>query len=331
MCAKIKSLAELTYGKDDYQQGFTPPENAIVYCENLIKLYKIGEIEVMALQGLDLMIEKGEFIAIIGNSGSGKSTLLNAIGGLDRPTAGRIYVNGINLLKLDTKQMSRYMRETVGFVWQNTARNMVPYLSAIDNIKLVMQLAGKVDEDRALMLLDEVGLADRKNSKMFELSGGEQQRVAIAIALANQPPILLADEPTGAVDTKTTAQIMDLFTRLNKELGVTVIVVTHDRQLSHMVPRVVTISDGRIGTEFIRTKEMSHSSEEMLNATAGHDSGSHTEFAFIDGRHRVFIPEAYLERAGISAKSKVAISMEGERIILEKLKLEEPLAPDETK
>ena len=147
----------------------------------------------MALQGLDLMIEKGEFIAIIGNSGSGKSTLLNAIGGLDRPTAGRIYVNGINLLKLDTKQMSRYMRETVGFVWQNTARNMVPYLSAIDNIKLVMQLAGKVDEDRALMLLDEVGLADRKNSKMFELSGGEQQRVAIAIALANQPPILLAD------------------------------------------------------------------------------------------------------------------------------------------
>ncbi|MBP1587394.1 MAG: ABC transporter ATP-binding protein [Clostridia bacterium] len=322
MCARIKSLAELTYGKDDYQQGFTPPENAIVYCENLIKLYKIGEIEVMALQGLDLMIEKGEFMAIIGNSGSGKSTLLNAIGGLDRPTAGRIYVNGINLLKLAPKQMSRYMRETVGFVWQNTARNMVPYLSAIENIKLVMQLAGKVDEARAEMLLDEVGLLNRKNSKMFELSGGEQQRVAIAIALANNPPILLADEPTGAVDTKTTAQIMELFTRLNKDLGVTVIVVTHDRQLSHMVPRVVTISDGRIGTEFIRTKEMSHDSEELLNATAGHDSGTHTEFAFIDGRHRIFIPESYLARAGITAKSKVGISMDGEKIILEKLKTE---------
>ena len=126
MCAKIKSLAEITYGKDDYAQDFKPPENAMVYCEDLVKLYKIGDIEVMALQGLDLTIEKGEFVAIIGNSGSGKSTLLNSIGGLDRPTAGRIYVNGINLLKIDEKQLSRYMRETVGFVWQNTARNMVP-------------------------------------------------------------------------------------------------------------------------------------------------------------------------------------------------------------
>ena len=318
MCAKIRSLAELTYAKDDYQQGFRPPEDAIVYCENLIKLYKIGDIEVMALQGLDLVINKGEFIAIIGNSGSGKSTLLNSIGGLDRPTAGRIYVNGINLLKLDPKQMSRYMRETVGFVWQNTARNMVPYLTAIENVKLIMQLAGKVDEERAKMLLDEVGLSHRMNSKMFELSGGEQQRVAIAIALANNPPILLADEPTGAVDTKTTAQIMDLFSRINKELGVTVIVVTHDRQLSHMVPRVVTISDGRIGTEFIRHAEMSHDTEEMLNATAGHDSGSHVEYAFIDGRHRIFIPESYLEKAGIKPNSKVGITMDGEKIVLEK-------------
>ena len=319
MSAKIKSLAELTYGKDDYDQGFTPPEDSIIYCENLIKLYKVGDIEVMALQGLDLEIKKGEFVAIIGNSGSGKSTLLNSIGGLDRPTAGRIYVNGVNLLKLETKQMSRYMRETVGFVWQNTARNMVPYLSAIDNIKLMMQLAGKVDKERAEMLIDQVGLKDRMNSKMFELSGGEQQRVAIAIALANNPPILLADEPTGAVDTKTTAQIMELFTRLNKEMGVTVVVVTHDRQLSHMVPRVVTISDGRIGSEFIRTKEMSHTDTEMLNATAGHDSGSHTEFAFIDGRHRVVIPESYLKQAGIELKSKVAISMDGESIVLKKV------------
>lgn len=318
MSTKIKSLAELTYGKDDYEQGFTPPEDSIIYCENLIKLYKIGEIEVMALQGLDLEIKKGEFIAIIGNSGSGKSTLLNSIGGLDRPTAGRIYVNGINLLKLEPKQMSRYMRETVGFVWQNTARNMVPYLTAIDNIKLVMQLAGKVDQERAEMLLDQVGLSHRKNSKMFELSGGEQQRVAIAIALANNPPILLADEPTGAVDTKTTAQIMELFTKLNKEMGVTVVVVTHDRQLSHMVPRVVTISDGRIGSEFIRTKEMSHEADEMLNATAGHDSGSHTEYAFIDGRRRINIPQEYLDKAGIQLKSKVGITMDGEKIVLSK-------------
>ena len=319
MCAKLKSLAELTYGKDDYEQNFTPPQNAIVYCENLTKLYKIGDIEVMALQGLDLQIEKGEFVAIIGNSGSGKSTLMNAIGGLDRPTAGRIYVNGINLLKLDEKQMGRYMRETVGFVWQNTARNMVPYLSAIDNVKLIMQLSGKVDNSRAEMLIDAVGLSHRKNSKMFELSGGEQQRVAIAIALANDPPILLADEPTGAVDTKTTAQIMELFSKLNREMGVTVIIVTHDRQLSHMVPRVVTISDGRIGTEFIRHREMDLSNaEELLDATAGHDSGTHTEYAFVDGRRRIFIPENYLDAAGIKVKSKVAITMDGNKIVLEK-------------
>lgn len=320
MCAKLKSLAELTYGKDDYEQSFTPPENAVVYCENLTKLYKIGDIEVMALQGLDLQIEKGEFVAIIGNSGSGKSTLMNAIGGLDRPTAGRIYVNGVNLLKLDQKQIARYMRETVGFVWQNTARNLVPYLSAIDNVKLVMQLAGKVDNERAEMLIEAVGLTHRKHSKMSELSGGEQQRVAIAIALANNPPILLADEPTGAVDTKTTAQIMELFAKVNREFGVTVILVTHDRQLSHMVPRVVTISDGRIGTEFIRREEMDLSNaEEMLDATAGHDSGSHIEYAFVDGRRRIFIPEEYMEAAGIKTKSKVAITMEGNKIVLERV------------
>lgn len=320
MSAKIKSLAEMTYGKDEYEQSFTPPENAIVYCENLIKMYKIGDNEVLALQGLDLIVEKGDFIAIIGNSGSGKSTLLNSIGGLDRPTAGRIYVNGINLLKLEPKQMSRYMRETVGFVWQNTARNMVPYLSAIDNVKLVMQLAGKVDDERANMLLDEVGLSERKNSKMFELSGGEQQRVAIAIALANNPPILLADEPTGAVDTKTTAQIMELFTKLNKDLGVTIIVVTHDRQLSHMVPRVVTICDGRIGTEFIRKEELDvENAAEILDAKAGHDSGTHIEYGFIDGRRRLFIPENMMEAAGISLKSKVSMTVENGEIIVKKV------------
>jgi ABC-type lipoprotein export system ATPase subunit len=196
---------------------------------------------------------------------------------------------------------------------------MVPYLSAIDNVKLIMQLSGKVDNSRAEMLIDAVGLSHRKNSKMFELSGGEQQRVAIAIALANDPPILLADEPTGAVDTKTTAQIMELFSKLNREMGVTVIIVTHDRQLSHMVPSVVTISDGRIGTEFIRHREMDLSNaEELLDATAGHDSGTNTEYAFVDGRRRIFIPENYLDAAGIKVKSKVAITMDGNKIVLEK-------------
>ena len=156
-------------------------------------MYKIGDIEVMALQGLDLAVEKGEMLAIIGNSGSGKSTLMNIIGGLDRPTAGKIHVNGTDLLKLSDKEMMHYMRETIGFVWQNTARNMIPYLNALDNVKLVMQMAGKLDVNRANMLLETVGLAHRKKNKMHELSGGEQQRVAIAIALANSPEILLAD------------------------------------------------------------------------------------------------------------------------------------------
>ncbi len=315
---KIISLAELTDGKDDYQADFKVPEDVIIYCENLIRLYKIGEIEVMALQGLDLTVKRGEMVAIIGNSGSGKSTLMNIIGGLAKPTAGRIYVNGINLLKLDDKLMRRYMRETVGFVWQNTARNMIPYLNAIDNIKLVMHMAGKVDEERANMLLETVGLAHRKKSKMHELSGGEQQRVAIAIALANNPSILLADEPTGAVDTKTTAQIMNLFHKLNSELGVTIVIVTHDRQLSHMVPRVVTISDGRIGTEFIRREEMDLQSAEVMNATAGHDNGSHVEYGFIDGRRRLFIPENYLNAIDVKEKEKVAMTIEGKQIILTK-------------
>lgn len=286
-------------------------------------MYKIGDIEVMALQGLDLAVEKGEMLAIIGNSGSGKSTLMNIIGGLDRPTAGKIHVNGTDLLKLSDKEMMHYMRETIGFVWQNTARNMIPYLNALDNVKLVMQMAGKLDVNRANMLLETVELAHRKKNKMHELSGGEQQRVAIAIALANSPEILLADEPTGAVDTKTTAQIMNLFHTVNTEFGITTIIVTHDRQLSHMVPRVVTISDGRIGTEFIRREEIDMESDEIMNATAGHDQGSHVEYGFIDGRKRLFLPENYLAAVGLKEKSKVRILIEGDQLILSRPEEEE--------
>lgn len=286
-------------------------------------MYKIGDIEVMALQGLDLAVEKGEMLAIIGNSGSGKSTLMNIIGGLDRPTAGKIHVNGTDLLKLSDKEMMHYMRETIGFVWQNTARNMIPYLNALDNVKLVMQMAGKLDVNRANMLLETVGLAHRKKNKMHELSGGEQQRVAIAIALANSPEILLADEPTGAVDTNTTAQIMNLFHTVNTEFGITTIIVTHDRQLSHMVPRVVTISDGRIGTEFIRREEIDMESDEIMNATAGHDQGSHVEYGFIDGRKRLFLPENYLAAVGLKEKSKVRILIEGDQLILSRPEEEE--------
>ena len=186
-----------------------------------------------------------------------------------------------------------------------------------------MQMAGKLDINKANMLLEIVGLEHRKKNKMHELSGGEQQRVAIAIALANNPKILLADEPTGAVDTKTTAQLMNLFHTVNTDFGVTTIIVTHDRQLSHMVPRVVTIADGRIGTEFIRREEMDLESEEIMNATAGHDQGSHVEYGYIDGRKRLFLPENYLSAIGLKERSKVSIRIDGNRLILDKPEEEE--------
>ncbi|MBQ2750060.1 MAG: ABC transporter ATP-binding protein, partial [Clostridia bacterium] len=211
----------------------TDYENAAVYCDNVVKIYKSEEVEVIALQGLDLRIDKGEIVAIIGNSGSGKSTLMNIIGGLDKPTAGMVFVHGNNMAKMTEAQIVNYKRKEVGFVWQNNARNLIPYLTAIENVQIPMLISGKRErKKRAKKLLDLVGLSHRYNSKLNQLSGGEQQRVAIAIALANEPHILLADEPTGAVDNKTADLIFNLFRTINKEMGVTIIVVTHDRTIA---------------------------------------------------------------------------------------------------
>ncbi|MGB4388100.1 MAG: ABC transporter ATP-binding protein, partial [Caldicoprobacterales bacterium] len=226
----------------------------MIRCENLVKIYKTPDLEVIALQGLDLTVEPGEIMAIIGNSGSGKSTLLNMLGGLDRPSAGTLIVDNKDLLKLTDKQLVKYKRESVGFVWQNNARNLIPYLTALENVELPMVISGNAKRERAMELLDMVGLSHRYNNKLSQLSGGEQQRVAIAIALANKPKLLLADEPTGAVDTKTADQILDVFREFNKRYGVTIVIVTHDRLLSRKVDRVVSISDGRTSSEFLRKK-----------------------------------------------------------------------------
>lgn len=173
---------------------------AIVKADNLIKIYKTKDIEVVALQGLDLEVNQGELMAMIGSSGSGKSTFLNMLGGLDRPSAGQLFVDGKNLFTMNERELVAYKRNTVGFVWQNNARNLLPYLSAYENIMMPMQLDGeKGKKERALHLLELVGLYSKKNSLMNTLSGGEQQRIAIAIALANNPKVLLADEPTGRV------------------------------------------------------------------------------------------------------------------------------------
>ena len=267
----------------------------IIECENLVKIYKTEDIEVLALQGLELSIDQGELMAIIGNSGSGKSTFLNMIGGLDRPSAGKLFVDGKDLFKLSEEDLVEYKRNTVGFVWQNNGRNLLPYLTAWQNVQMPMVLMGnRQKKERALELLELVGMAHKKNSRLNQLSGGEQQRIAIAIALANNPKILLADEPTGSVDVKTGAYILDVFKKLNQEYGLTVVIVTHDRLLSKKVNRVVAIRDGKTSSEMI----VKQSYADRLDHITMFDE-SKDEFAVLDKAGRVQIPREMLDKLGI--------------------------------
>ena len=291
----------------------------MILCENLVKIYKTADLEVVALQGLDLTVEDGELMAIIGNSGSGKSTLLNMLGGLDRPSAGTLMVDDKDLLKSTDQQLVKYKRETVGFVWQNNARNLIPYLTAIENVELPMIFTGRAKRDRAKELLEMVGLSNRKNSKLSQLSGGEQQRVAIAIGLANNPKLLLADEPTGSVDSKTAENILDVFREFNITYGLTIIIVTHDRQLSRKVDRVVAIRDGRTSSEFIRKKSYVEEMAELDKHINGDDEveeDSHVELAVIDRSGRLQIPKEYLDALGLKEKNKIKVELDGDRIIL---------------
>ena len=248
--------------------------NYLIECDNLVKIYKSKDIEVLALQGLDITIEEGELMAIVGNSGSGKSTFLNMIGGLDKPTAGKLFVDGKNLFTMTEKELVDYKRKTVGFVWQNNARNLLPYLTAIQNIQMPMIFDNPEDkEKRAAELLGLVGLSDKKDSKLSQLSGGEQQRIALAIALANKPKILLADEPTGSVDSKTGNYILDVFRKVNKEWGITVVIVTHDMELTKKVNRVISIRDGKMSSEFIMKKDYAKELENIeLLSKAGRNT-----------------------------------------------------------
>lgn len=216
----------------------------MIECENLVKIYKTPDVEVLALQGLEVRIERGELMAIIGNSGSGKSTFLNMIGGLDRPSAGRLVVDGKDLFKMNERELVQYKRSTVGFVWQNNARNLLPYLTAWQNVQTPMLFEkGAKKKQRALELLEMVGLSHKRNSRLNQLSGGEQQRIAIAIALANSPKLLLADEPTGALDSASGAAVMELFQQLH-DSGSTIIMITHDHSIANHAAKVMTIRDG---------------------------------------------------------------------------------------
>jgi putative ABC transport system ATP-binding protein len=285
----------------------------MIRCEGLVKIYKTAEIEVVALQGLNLTIEAGEMMAIIGNSGSGKSTLLNILGGLDRPSAGLVGVGPWDLLKITDAQLVQYKRETVGFIWQNNARNLLPYLTALENVETVMMLNAKLDRNYAKELLERVGLAHRMHSKLQQLSGGEQQRVAIAISLANSPALLLADEPTGSVDSETAERIMDIFRALNKELGVTIVIVTHDLSLAHKVNRVVAIRDGQTSSEMIR-REVDESSSFKSENEPQVSQDRHEEYIVLDRAGRLQVPMAYLDALQISGKA--SMEFDGEKIMI---------------
>jgi len=310
------NFSNIEAGTQDSSQS--DQENNMIVCENLVKIYKTKETEVVALQGLDLVIEKGELMAIIGNSGSGKSTLLNMLGGLDRPSAGKLMVDGKDLLKFNDRQLIKYRKETVGFVWQNNARNLIPYLTAKENVELPLILTSKKKKAaKALELLEMVGLAKRAKSKLSQLSGGEQQRVAIAIALANNPKILLADEPTGSVDTRTADQILDVFRLMNESLGITIIIVTHDRRMAKKVDRVVAIRDGRTSSEIIRKKSYAEELENIKIGMSSLDDDTHQEFVVMDRAGRLQIPSEYIEAMGLKGKNKVKVFMEEGKIILE--------------
>ena len=282
----------------------------IVQCDGLVKLYKTNEVEAMALQGLELNIERGELIAIIGKSGSGKSTLLNIIGALEQPSAGKIIIDGEDLSLMSRKELEKLRRKKIGFIWQKSSQNLFPYMTAVENVEsqLYYQKMSKAERrKKALELLDEVGLKDKADSFPREMSGGEQQRVTIAAALIKDPEILLADEPTGAVDTKTSDMIQNLFRKLNQERGITVIIVTHDISLANKVNRVVMISDGRVTTEKVM-KEKYQKSISSLDSETFDMSLVHEEYSVLDKAGRLKLSDEIREQTGItSTRVKVEV------------------------
>ncbi len=282
----------------------------LIVCENLVKIYQLNQdggtsVEVQALQGLDITVRDGEMIGIVGASGSGKSTLLNVLGGLDRLTGGRALVGKQDLGRLSERALDVYRREKVGFVWQHGSRNLIPYLTAVENIELPLTLSGQVGKatrERALELLDLVNLRDRQGHRLEEMSGGEQQRVAIAIALANRPQLLLADEPTGELDTVTAQSIYDLLRDLNTRLGLTMVIVSHDPGIARHVDRVVAVRDGKLASETVRVQKEDSDEHHLI------------ELAVLDSAGRLQIPREYLEHFHI--KRRVQIEMTDEGILI---------------
>ena len=274
-------------------------DGAQIACDGLVRIFKVADLEVVALQGLDLLVDKGEMIAIVGASGSGKSTLLNILGGLDVASAGRAVVAGHDLTRMGRRERTAYRRNVVGMIWQQTARNLLPYLSAVENVELPMILDGRRGRRaRARDLLRLVGLAERADHRPDRLSGGEQQRVAIAVALANQPAVLFADEPTGELDSQTSSEVFALLRAINAEQGTTIVIVTHDALVSEQVQRTVAIRDGRTSTETLRRTEMD-------------DEGGHQviseEFAVLDRAGRLQLPRAHIRALDLARRVRLRL------------------------
>ena len=274
--------------QDTADEDETAP--AYVEANDLFKIYKPADLEVVALRGVDLEVRSGELIGIVGASGSGKTTLLNILAGLERPSAGRIRVGDRDLLDITDQDLVAYRRREVGFVWQATGRNLVPYLSVRDNIELPQAIAGagkRQRRERAEELLEALQMSDKTRRYPSELSGGEQQRVAIAVALANNPPLLLADEPTGELDTNMAEDVFRMLQRINRRFGVTIIIVTHYAGIANWVDRVVRIRDGRIG------------SESYLMSSYRGDEGREEEYLVVDRAGRLQLPREYVEQLSL--------------------------------
>lgn len=297
--------------------------DALIACDRLVRIFTADGVEVQALQGLDLLVAEGELMALVGASGSGKSTLMNILAGLDVPTAGAAKVAGRDLLGMDAKARLRYRREAVGFVWQETGRNLLPYMTAGQNVALPMQLSGRGGRGgrgggggrsggrrraeraaRAESLLTMLDVADCRDRRPHQMSGGQQQRVAIAVALANSPSVLLADEPTGELDSATGEQVFAAFRRANEELGTTIVIVTHDQEVADEVRRTVAIRDGRTSSEVLRRTE--------VDATTGQESVVAREYAMLDRAGRLQLPAEYTKALGM--EHRVMLELEQDHI-----------------
>jgi ABC-type lipoprotein export system ATPase subunit len=297
--ATVSTLhADVARGHSDYGAG------SLILCDRLVRIYTAEGIEVQALQGLDLLVGTGELTALVGASGSGKSTLMNILAGLDSPTAGGVRVAGHDLASMTARQRLAYRRSVVGFIWQQTARNLLPYLTATQNVELPLRLAGTgrpTRRKRAAELLELLSVGHCAGRRPDQMSGGEQQRVSIAVALSNSPAVLLADEPTGELDSATAASVFGALQTANSELGVTVLVVTHDPAVSSMVRRTIAIRDGRTATETLRHSE-----------DGSGEFGHAVEYAVLDRAGRLQLPREMTDALGM--RDRVRLEAEPDHI-----------------